>query len=65
MSDQSKRTGMHAKTYIVFGEAVERGIERGWKLAHRHEGAPGEETIKARIEECVLHEVCERFTFDE
>ena len=56
---------MRAKTYKVLARAVEEGIARGWNRAHKPVENPTEEQVKIAIEEAVLGEICEVFTFDD
>lgn len=56
---------MKAKEYLLLRECVERGVVRGWNRAHKYVDAPEPENIRDNIEECVLAEICEYFTFDD
>lgn len=51
--------------YRVLAECVERGIERGWYRAHKHDEDPPPENIRHHIEQEVMNEVCEYFRFPE
>jgi hypothetical protein len=53
------------KIYYILNLAVEEGVKRGWHLAHKHVENPSEESIKERIEDCVMSAFHEYFTFDE
>jgi hypothetical protein len=64
---------MKVKEYIVFSEAVETGINRGWNRAFKHLDCSDEvrkfldqyeETIKHNIYLAVTGDVCEYFSFD-
>ncbi len=45
--------------------AIEEGVQRGWRLAHKHVDNPTEENIKEKIEDAVMSQIYEYFTFDE
>ena len=36
----------------------------GWRRAHKHIAAPGEDAIRDQIVQAILIEVCEYFDFD-
>jgi len=56
---------MRVRAYEVLRRAVEEGAAYGWRRAHKHTDAPGEETIKDEIVTGILNEVCECFDFDD
>jgi hypothetical protein len=45
--------------------AVEEGAAYGWRRAHKHTDAPGEDAIVDQIVQGVLNEVCEYFDVDD
>jgi len=45
--------------------AIEAGVARGYRRAFKHVENPEEHTILHSIEECVMSEIYEYFTFDE
>jgi hypothetical protein len=49
--------------YGVVCEAVENGIAYGWRRAHKHADAPGEEAICSAIYQAVINELCEALEF--
>jgi hypothetical protein len=64
---------MKVKEYVVFSEAVETGINRGWNRAFKHLDCSDEvrkfldqyeQTIKDNIYQAVTGDVCEYFDFD-
>jgi hypothetical protein len=64
---------MKAKEYVVFSEAVETGVNRGWSKAFKHLDCSEEvekflnlyeQTIKENIYLAVTGEVCEYFDFE-
>ena len=56
---------MKAKTLVILELAIEAGVRRGYSRAHKHIENPNKETICDHIEECVMSEIYEYFTFDE
>jgi hypothetical protein len=56
---------MKAKTLVILEMAINVGIKRGWNRAHKHIENPNERTICDNIEECVMSEIHEYFSFDE
>lgn len=64
MSKTSVRGTVRLKAYEVIARAVEDGVATGYRRAHKHDAAPSEETIKTRIEDAVLAELCDVLEFD-
>jgi archaeosine-15-forming tRNA-guanine transglycosylase len=56
---------MKPKTRVILEMAIEQGVRRGYSLAHKHVENPSEAAIIERIEDCVMSEIYEYFTFDE
>ena len=56
---------MKAKTLVILEMAIEVGIRRGWNRAHKHIENPNEATIRDNIEECVMSEIHEYFSFED
>ena len=56
---------MKAKTRVILEMAIEQGVARGYRRAHKHIENPAEHTILHSIEECVMSQIYEYFTFDE
>ena len=56
---------MRAKTRVILEMAVEEGVRRGYRRAHKHVENPEEEAIFGHIEECVMGEIYEYFSFDD
>jgi hypothetical protein len=56
---------MKAKEYNLIVQCVEDGVMLGWNRAHKYDEIPDPETIRARIEQAILSEICEWFVFDE
>jgi hypothetical protein len=56
--------GMRVRAYEVLRRAVEEGVAYGWRRAHKHTDAPGEDAIVDQVVQGVLNEVCEYFDFD-
>jgi hypothetical protein len=57
--------GMRVRAYEVLRRAVEEGVAYGWRRAHKHTDAPGEDAIVDHVVQGVLNEVCEYFDFDD
>lgn len=45
--------------------AIEAGVKRGYRLAHKYDDNPLEGVITDRISETVMGEIYEYFTFDD
>ena len=56
---------MKVKTLVILEIAIEAGVKRGWHRAHKHIENPNEATIRDNIEECVMSEIHEYFTFSD
>jgi hypothetical protein len=50
---------------VILEMAIEQGVRRGWQRAHKHVENPAEGAIIDQIEEAVMSEIYEYFTFDE
>ena len=56
---------MKVKTLVILEMAIEAGVKRGWHRAHKHIDNPNEGTIRDNIEESVMSEIYEYFSFDD
>jgi hypothetical protein len=56
---------MKAKEFKLLTLAIESGICLGFNHAHKHEDHPSADTIKHRIQDAVMNEICDWFHFDE
>jgi archaeosine-15-forming tRNA-guanine transglycosylase len=56
---------MKPKFRVILEQAIEEGVRRGWHLAHKHVENPSEGAIIERIEDAVMSQIYEYFTFDE
>ena len=56
---------MKVKTLVILEMAINVGIKRGWHRAHKHVENPNEASIRDNIEECVMSEIYEYFTFSD
>jgi hypothetical protein len=56
---------MKPKTRVILEMAIEEGVRRGYALAHKHVENPSEGAIIERIEDAVMSQIYEYFTFDE
>lgn len=54
---------MTPKFYELLQRCVEDGVQRGWNRAHKHMSPPPEHAVRAAIEEAVMLEIHEWFTF--
>lgn len=48
----------------IIEECIEIGVRRGYRRAHKHDENPSEEAIFDSVEDCVMAEITERFSFD-
>lgn len=55
---------MRPRIYRLLEEAVEVGVRRGWRLAHKHVENPAEIVIQERISDAIMGEILERFIID-
>ncbi len=56
---------MKPKNRVILEMAIEQGVRRGYRRAHKHVETPAEESIFDHIEECVMSEIYEYFSFDD
>lgn len=56
---------MKPNHYAILSRCVEDGVRAGWRRAYKHTDSPGEETAQATIENAVMTEICEYFSFDD
>ena len=56
---------MTPKFRVILEQALEEGIRRGYRRAFKHNEDPSEEIICETIEECVMSQIYEYFTFDD
>ncbi len=56
---------MKPKFRVILYQAIEEGVRRGYSRAHKHNEDPSEEVICETIEECVMSQIYEYFTFDD
>ena len=56
---------MKAKTRVILEMAIEQGVRRGWQRAHKHVENPAPSAIMDDIDEAVMSEIYEYFTFEE
>jgi hypothetical protein len=56
---------MKPKAREVLELAIEQGVARGYRRAHKYVENPTEESIAATIEECVMSAIYDWFDFDE
>lgn len=56
---------MKPKTYEILRRAVEQGVALGINRAHKHVESPTQESLAQTIEESVMGEICDWFSFDD
>jgi hypothetical protein len=56
---------MKPKIRVILEQAIEQGVARGYSRAHKHVENPAEYDILQSIEDCVMSQIYEYFTFDE
>lgn len=56
---------MKPKTYALIQQCVDAGVARGLYRAYKHQDNPDNEYITQTIQECVMQEICEWFSFDD
>jgi hypothetical protein len=56
---------MKVKTHVILEMAIEAGVRRGYRRAFKHVENPTEESICEHIEECVMGEIYEYFSFED
>ena len=56
---------MKVKTSVILEQAIEEGVRRGWHLAHKHVENPEEHVIIDRINDAVMGQIYEYFSFDD
>ena len=54
---------VRVNVYAVITDAVERGITRGYRRAHKHDDHPKQDQLEACIYEAVMSEICEVIVF--
>ena len=56
---------MKAKTRVILEMAIEQGVARGYSRAHKHVENPAGYDILQSIEDCVMSQIYEYFTFED
>ncbi len=56
---------MKPKIHVILSQAINEGVLLGYRRAFKHNEDPSEEVICETIEECVMSQIYEYFTFDE
>lgn len=56
---------MKVKTLVILEQAIEEGVRRGWHLAHKHVENPAPSAIMDRIDEAVMSQIYEYFSFED
>jgi hypothetical protein len=55
---------MKPDIYKILLRCIDEGIERGFRRAHKHTDTPSHDEIKGAVEDAIIFEICEWFTFD-
>ena len=55
---------MKLRAYNIVSDAIERGIERGYRRAHKHVDNPREEEVKEAVFIAVMGELCDIIDWD-
>jgi hypothetical protein len=55
---------MKPKLHVILEMAIEQGVARGWRLAHKHVEHPEEHVIIECINDEVMSAITEYFTFE-
>ena len=56
---------MTPKFRVILEQAISEGVKIGYRRAFKHNDDPSEEVICETIEECVMSQIYEYFTFDD
>ena len=56
---------MKVKYAAIIDRAIEEGVRRGWRLAHKHVEAPSEEAIMEHIEDAIMGELYTYLSFND
>ena len=56
---------MTPKFRVILDQAISEGVKIGYRRAFKHNEDPSEEVICETIEECVMSQIYEYFTFDD
>jgi len=56
---------MKVKTRVILEQAIEEGVNRGWRLAHKYTENPEEHVIIDRINDAVMAQIYEYFSFED
>ena len=56
---------MKVRMRVILEMAIEAGVRRGWHLAHKHVENPDPSVIMERIDDAVMSEIYEYFTFED
>jgi hypothetical protein len=55
---------MKPKVKVILEDAIDLGIEKGYRRAFKHTDIPSEDTIKQYIEEAIWGKLYEYFDFE-
>ena len=57
------KDGVRFNAYAIIDQAVENGIECGYRRAFKHSESPDEFTIKSEVQTAVMNALCEVLEF--
>ena len=61
---QEIKASVRINVYTVILNAVQEGVSRGWRKAHKHTETPSDEAIVSGIMDSVMLELSEILKFD-
>jgi len=53
------------KYHVILEMAIEQGVQRGWRRAHKHVEQPSENAIFDHISDEVMSAITDYFTFED
>jgi hypothetical protein len=56
---------MKPRFHVILEQAIEEGVRRGWRRAHKHVENPTEESVWEQIEDGVMSSITEYFSFED
>lgn len=56
---------LKVNVYNLLSDCIDRGIDIGYRRAHKHTETPGEDIIKESIFNEVTNQICEYFVFED
>jgi hypothetical protein len=56
---------VRVNVYEILQRAIEAGLERGYRRAHKHTDTPGEDALLTEQHRAIMGELCEVLQFDD